>query len=69
MDSRDVGNNTKVIEAASKDDESFALALEDVSPRVLQRLKDFFKEVSENRARMRVLSGDLECDLSEGGRR
>ena len=56
---------TRVIESASKDDESFAFALDDISPRVLQRLRDFFRVVSENKARLRVVSGDLECDLNE----
>lgn len=56
---------TKVIEYAGKDDESFAFALDDVSPRVLQRLKEFFKLAFENKARMRIVSGDLECQLDE----
>jgi len=54
---------TKVIESAGKDDESFAFALDEVSPRVLPRLKDFFKVISDSNARMRVVSGDLECQL------
>ncbi len=56
---------TKVIESAGKDDESFAFALDEVSPRVLQRLKDFFKVASDGKARMRIVSGDLECQLNE----
>jgi hypothetical protein len=54
---------TKVIETAGQNDESFAFALEDVSPRVVPKLKEFFKVVSDNRAIMRVASGDLECRL------
>lgn len=56
---------TKLIESAGKDDESFAFALDEVSPRVLQRLKEFFKVASDNKARMRIVSGDLECQLNE----
>ena len=56
---------TKVIETAGQNDESFAFALEEVSPRVLPRLKEFFKVVSDNKTNMRVVSGDLECDLEE----
>lgn len=56
---------TKVIESAGRDDESFAFALEEVSPRVLHRLKEFFKMASDNKARMRIVSGDLECQLDE----
>jgi hypothetical protein len=56
---------TKLIESAGKDDESFAFALDDVSPRVLQRLKEFFKVASDGKARMRIVSGDLECQLDE----
>jgi hypothetical protein len=56
---------TKVIESAGRDDESFAFALDEVSPRVLQRLKDFFKVAADSKARMRVVSGDLECELNE----
>jgi hypothetical protein len=56
---------TKVIESAGQNDESFAFALEDVSPRVVPRLKEFFKVVADNKARMRVASGDLECRLEE----
>jgi hypothetical protein len=56
---------TKLIESAGKDDESFAFALDEVSPRVLQRLKEFFKVAADNKARVRVVSGDLECQLDE----
>ncbi len=56
---------TRVIESACKDDESFAFALDEVTPRVLERLKQFFKVAADNKARVRVVSGDLECDLSE----
>ena len=56
---------TRVIESAGKDDESFAFALDEVTPRVLERLKQFFKVASDNGARVRVVSGDLECDLTE----
>jgi hypothetical protein len=56
---------TRVIESAGRDDESFAIALDDVSPRVLQRLKEFFKAAADHHARMRVVSGDLECELSD----
>ena len=56
---------TKLIESAGKDDESFAFALDEVSPRVIQRLKEFFKVTSESKARMRIVSGDLECQLDE----
>jgi len=56
---------TRLIESAGKDDESFAFALDEVSPRVLQRLKDFFKVASDSNARMRIVSGDLECQLTE----
>jgi hypothetical protein len=56
---------TKVIESAGQNDESFAFALEDVSPRVVPRLKEFFKVVSDNKAIMRVASGDLECQLGQ----
>jgi hypothetical protein len=56
---------TKVIESAGRDDESFAFALDEVSPRVIERLKGFFKVASDNKARMRIVSGDLECQLDE----
>jgi len=54
---------TGVIKSAGESDEGFALAMGDASPRVLQRLKDFFKIVADNRADVRVVSGDLECKL------
>src|SRR5437667_4758819 len=38
----------------------------DASPRVLQRLKDFFKVIADNRADVRLVSGDLECKLDHG---
>lgn len=56
---------TKLIESAGKDDESFAFALDEVSPRVLERLKAFFRVAADNQARVRVVSGDLECQLDE----
>jgi hypothetical protein len=56
---------TEVIKSAGESDEGFAVAMAEASPRVLQRLKDFFKIVADNQADVRVVSGDLECRLNQ----
>jgi hypothetical protein len=56
---------TDVIRSAAQDDETFAVAFEKVSPRVLQRLRDFLKAISDGNASVRVVSGDLECQLDQ----
>ncbi|MCC6240551.1 MAG: hypothetical protein IT448_09665 [Phycisphaerales bacterium] len=57
---------TEVIKSAGESDEGFAVAMTEASPRVLHRLKDFFKVVADNQADVRVVSGDLECRLNHG---
>jgi hypothetical protein len=56
---------TEVIKAAGNSDEAFTLALEEVSPRVLTRLKDFLETIANGRAGMRIVSGDVECSLDQ----
>ena len=55
---------TEVMKAAGGSDEGFAAALSDVAPRVLPRLKDFLRVIADNRADVRVVSGDIECELN-----
>lgn len=54
---------TEVIRSAGESDEEFATAMDDVSPRVLTRLKEFFSVMAEHQADLRLVSGDLECRL------
>ncbi|MDA0841996.1 MAG: hypothetical protein O2857_29900, partial [Planctomycetota bacterium] len=56
---------TALIKSAGESEESFAVALEDVSARVLQRLRDFFEVIASNNASLRMVSGDLECSLDQ----
>lgn len=56
---------TEVLESAGKSDEDFVHALEDVSPRVHGRLKEFFETLSSHRANIRMQTGDLEFELRE----
>lgn len=50
---------TQLISAAGEDDETFGVKLDDVTPRVLQRLRRFFKLLSDSRASLRLESGSL----------
>lgn len=56
---------TELIKSAGESDGGFTHALEEISPRVLDRLKDFFKVIAENKASLRMESGDLECSLDQ----
>jgi hypothetical protein len=55
---------TKVIRTAAESDEGFAMAFEDAAPRLLGRLKEFFKVISDNRADVRLVTGDIEFRLT-----
>lgn len=55
---------TKVIASAGENDEGFAFALGEVTTRVLQRLGEFFKTISDFQADLRMVSGELECQLN-----
>ena len=55
---------SKVIEAAGESDEEFANAVDDISPRVLPRLKEFFEIAHKYKTSLKVESGDLRCELS-----
>lgn len=55
---------SKAIEAAGESDEEFANAVDDVSPRVLPRLKEFFEIAHKYKTSLKVESGDLRCELS-----
>jgi len=50
---------TRLIKAAGEDDETFGVELEDVTPRVLGRLRRFFKVLADANAALRLESGDL----------
>lgn len=50
---------TQLIKAAGEDDETFGVELDDVTPRVLQRLRRFFKLLSDSKASLRLESGSL----------
>lgn len=55
---------SKAIEAAGESDEEFANAVDDISPRVLPRLKEFFEIAHKYKTSLKVESGDLRCELS-----
>ena len=56
---------TELLSAAGKSDEEFVHALEYVSPRVYGRLPEFFKVLNDNRANIRMQTGDLEFELDQ----
>lgn len=55
---------TKLVESSSKSDEDFAAELEEVTPRTIQALKDFFKVVSDDQAGVSIESGGIRCELN-----
>ena len=55
---------TRAVEAAGKSDEDFANAMDEVSPRVLPRLREFLDVASKHGTALRIESGDLRCVLS-----
>lgn len=54
---------TQLIKAAGEDDETFGVELDDVTPRVLQRLRRFFKILSDSKASLRLESGSLSVKM------
>ena len=54
----------QAVESAGKSDEDFANAMDDLSPRVLPRLRDFFDVARKYGTSLRIESGDLRCELS-----
>ncbi len=56
---------TQLIKAAGEDDETFGVELEDVTPRVLSRLRRFFKVLADSNATLRLESGDLNVQLDK----
>ena len=54
---------TQLIRAAGENDESFGVELEQVTPRVLARLRRFFKVLADSNAALRLESGDLSVSL------
>lgn len=55
---------TTLVKSAGESDEGFAVAMEDASPRLLGRLTEFFKTIADNQADVRLVTGDIECQLS-----
>lgn len=55
---------TQLIKAAGEDDETFSVELDDVTPRVLQRLRRFFKLLSDSKASLRLESGSLSVKMN-----
>lgn len=56
---------TQLIKAAGENDETFGVELEDVTPRVLNRLRRFFKVLADSNAALRLESGDLNVRLDK----
>jgi hypothetical protein len=56
---------TDALSAAGKSDEDFVHALENLSPRVYGRLKEFFKSLHDYNANIRMQTGDLEFSLDQ----
>jgi len=56
---------TQLIKAAGEDDETFGVELEDVTPRVLGRLRRFFKVLADSKTALRLESGDLSVRLDK----
>jgi hypothetical protein len=55
---------TDLVESSSKSDEDFAAKLDNVTPRTIQSLKDFFKVVSDDNAGVSIESGGIRCELN-----
>ncbi len=53
------------LSAAGDNDEGFAQALETMSPRAFQRMRDFLKVVADNHASLRLIVADRVCDLDK----
>ena len=55
---------TKLVESSSKSDEAFAAGLDDVTPRTIQSLKEFFKIIADDKAGVSIQSGGIKCELN-----
>ena len=55
---------TELVAASAKNDENFAEYLDKTDPRVINSLKDFLKVIANNKAGIRLLTGDFTCELS-----
>lgn len=55
---------TRLVASSSKSDEDFAAELDEVTPRTIQNLKDFFKIVADDSAGVSIQSGGIKCDLT-----
>jgi len=54
----------RLIESSAKSDEDFASELDEVAPRTIQCLKDFFKAISDDQAGVSIESGGIRCELN-----
>lgn len=55
---------TRLIDSSAKSDEDFASELDEVAPRTIQSLKDFFKAISDDQAGVTIESGGIRCELN-----
>lgn len=56
---------TRLIDSSAKSDEDFAAELDEVAPRTIQSLKDFFKAISDDQAGVIIESGGIRCELNQ----
>ena len=56
---------TDALSSAGRSDEDFVHALEEVSPRVYGKLKEFFTTLHDHNAAIRMQTGDLEFSLDQ----
>lgn len=55
---------TKLVEAAARSDEDFAVELDETAPRVIQNLRAFLEVIAKGKAGLRLESGDFRCAMN-----
>lgn len=62
--SQSLAHVTKLVEAASRSDEDFAVEIEETSPRVIPNLRRFLEVVAKGHAGLRMETGDFRCEMN-----
>jgi hypothetical protein len=55
---------TRLVEAAGRSDEDFAVELDQTAPRVIQNLREFLEVIAKGKAGLRLESGDYRCSMN-----